>query len=100
MNPRAVEAALSEIRLQCDDKRESPNGYTPEIELMFAVFDMSVRDAIWPGRRDSRDYRDHLIAKKYLLGTMPHLQYAGVSPQWARYILRRHGVWGLIEEGE
>ena len=97
---RKVEAALAEIRQQCDDKRNGPWGYVPEIGLMFAVFEMSVRDAAFPGRRDSRDYRDHELGKKYLLGTMPHLQYAGVNAHWARYVLRRHGVWDMIEEGE
>jgi len=94
---RKVEAALAEIRQQCDDKRNGPSGYVPEIGLMFAVFELSVKDAVFPGRRNSRDYRDQVTAANYLLGTMPHLQYAGVNAHWARYVLRRHGVWDLIE---
>lgn len=74
-----MNAALTVIR------RQVRGG--PEVVLQFAVFARAVADAV-----SSVPKHEPESAAVYLEGTLPHLEYCGVDPDWARSVLRTAGL--------
>lgn len=55
--------------------------------LMFAVFEQAARDAV---SNDPAHCAES--AAEYLEGAMPHLEYCGIDPVWARAIFCKAGL--------
>lgn len=64
---------------------QAPAG--PEAKLMFAVFEMAIRDYF------DRGERNRIMASRYLTDLpIPHLEILGIDSEWAMNQYRRAGI--------
>lgn len=74
-----AKAIIRKIKSQIDDSSEA--------KLMFTVFEQAMID--FATSSNSISLTDKATAKRYLQGEMPHLNFAGVDPDYACRLMKQ-----------